>query len=132
MAAPVPPRYKRFPWGDRWNIKTEHFLSQFEVELGRGQSPYLLSPAEFSAVLCKAEDLCTKLDGNFASQLVVILWGKQCLDKDWLFPSSHKIEWVLRIKRAARLALKTMRDGKEDPILYFPNTLLEYEKKFAD
>jgi hypothetical protein len=49
-----------------------------------------------------------------------------------LFPSSHKIEWVLRIKRAARLALKTMRDGKEDPILYFPNTLLEYEKKFAD
>jgi hypothetical protein len=94
--------------------------------------PYLMAPDEFNKEIIKAEGLCQKPDPTFGSQLSVALWAKKCLEKQGFIPVSHEKEWVLRFKRAGRLAFKTMRKAGEDPILYFPNKLDEYERTFAD
>jgi hypothetical protein len=131
-SAPSEIKPKPFPWGQRfWNIPIELSLTQYEVEI-KEASPYLLSVQEFEGVIAKADELCRGSDPTFGMQLSVICWAKRCLDKSFLFRISHQREWILRIKRAARLALKTMREAGEDPILYFPNKLREYESAFAD
>jgi hypothetical protein len=112
-------------------MPSELRLPLHEVEIGH-PVPYLMSPQEYEKVLIKAEGLCTRFDSTSGSQLSVVLWAKKCLDKRHLFPFSHEREWVLRIKRAGRLAFKTMRESGEDPIDYFPNKLPEYEETFAD
>ncbi len=123
---------KVFPWGPHFRkIPLELSLTQYEVEI-KEASPYLLSAQEFEDVMKKAEELCQGSDPTFGKQLSVICWAKRSLDKSWLFRISHQREWILRIKRAARLALKTMREAGEDPVLYFPNKLPQYERAFAD
>jgi hypothetical protein len=124
---------KPFPWGPHfWNVPPAIHLSPPAVEIQGDTVPYIIPAGEFESVVIKSEHLCGGSDPTFASQLSVICWAKRCMDKNHLFPDSHKREWILRIKRAARLALKTMRDAGEDPVLYFPNKLPEYERAFAD
>ncbi len=123
---------KPFPWGKHWQMPSDLHLPLREVEMPGHYVPYLMSPEEYEKVISKAEGLSTRSDPNSGSQLSVALWAKKCLDKPHLIPITHEGELVLRIKRAARLAFKTMREAGEDPILYFPNKLCEYERTFAD
>ena len=122
-----------FPWGPHfWNVPSDISLSLRAVEFEGATAPYLLSVEEFDGVIVKAERLCVEFDPTFAKQLSVICWAKRCLDKRHLLSISHEREWILRIKRAARLALKTMREAGKDPVLYFPNKLPMYQKAFDD
>jgi hypothetical protein len=124
---------KPFPWGQHfWNIPPAKRLCLPAVEKEGDRVPYIIPAGEFDIVIKKSENICVGSDSTFVNQLSVICWAKRCLDKNHLFPDSHKREWILRIKRAACLALKTMREQGEDPVLYFPNKLPEYERAFAD
>jgi hypothetical protein len=127
-----PKQPKPFHWGKPWQMPSELRLPLREVEKVGHLVPYLMTPQEYEKVLVKAEDLCTRSDPTSGSQLSVVLWAKKCLDKRHLLPISHEREWVLRIKRAGRLAFKMMREAGDHPVQYFPNKLPEYERAFAD
>ena len=125
-------KFKPFPWGKIRHIPQEQHLPLPEVVVPGYPDPHRLDAKEFEEVIRKAEGLCVRPDLDFGGQLSVVLWAKKCLEKQSLIPHSHKIEFVCRIKCAARKAIKMMREAGEDPILYFPNKLPEYERAFAD
>lgn len=116
---------KRFPWLNGKYVPCETNLCPLHVK----DMCYYLTDDEIKEQIEKAESFCIRTDYDFAPTLRAICWSAQSLPR---LPPKNEVEWKRRIKQIGRIAIKTMRDAGEDPLLYFPNKLPEYERMFAD
>lgn len=100
----------------------------YDLDATRGGPRHPNFPEE----MLKAESYATNPGMEYAYTLRAICWVNGTLVYKDRFPPENALEWVLRVKRVGRTAIKTMREAGEEPALYFPRMLPAYEKAFAD